>query len=165
MPVAERSVARREISAGDLLQLEEKVRRATADRDASAEANDRPIRRGRLGHGVARAAGVFRTRDAQHAELGWNPVQHLADALANAVQDTSTARTSVVRHVDHDLFARQMIGQRACTVAACRRSRRLRAGCSLRRVRYRYRDLPDRGRVDRDRGARNGGRTASAEAV
>jgi hypothetical protein len=28
------------------------------------------------------------------------------------VQDTSTARTSVVRHVDHDLFARQMIGQR-----------------------------------------------------
>ena len=43
---------------------------------------------------------------------GGHPVQHLADALANAVQDTAAARTSVVRHVDHDLFARQMIGQR-----------------------------------------------------
>ena len=60
-------------------------------------AGNRPVRRGCLGHGIAPAAGVFRARDAQYTELGGNPIQHLADALPDVVQDTSTARTSVVR--------------------------------------------------------------------
>jgi hypothetical protein len=127
-------------------------------------AGDRPFRRGRLCRGVARATGVFRARDAQHAELGGNPVDHLADALPNDVQNTSTARTSVVRHVDHDLFARQMIGQRLAPWPLVGD-----LDVYVRAVRFGAPDvaietIQTEGELIGIK-ARNGGRTASAEAV
>jgi hypothetical protein len=48
-----------------------------------------------------------------HPELRRDHVEPLGDILADPVHLTATARTASVVGLDHDLFARQMLGQRA----------------------------------------------------
>src|SRR3546814_1692531 len=73
---------------------------------------DRTLRRGGLGHRSAHPAGIFGPRYPHHAKLCGHPVEHLADALADAVKYAPAARTGIVIGVDQHVLARQMTGQR-----------------------------------------------------
>ena len=73
---------------------------------------DQPLRRRRLHHVFAGAAGVLRTQDTQHPKLRRNPVEHLADALTYGVNRSSAAGTSIAPDIENDGFAGEMIGQR-----------------------------------------------------
>ena len=75
-------------------------------------AGDQPVRRRRLRCRLASPTGVFRAGDADHAKLGRNPVEHLADALADRMERATTARISRLADVEPHVLARQMIGQR-----------------------------------------------------
>ena len=57
-------------------------------------------------------AGVFGPRDPDDAELRGNPVEHLADALADGMESTPAARAHGVLDIENDILARQVIGQR-----------------------------------------------------
>ena len=128
-------------------------------------AGDRPLRRGSLNDAVAGAAGVFRPGDAQHSKLCGNPVQHLADALADAVLATAATRTDLARHIDHHRLARQLVGQRlaAWPCSFVLRDDRRTAGLNAADVGIQF--LQAEERTGRDRGARSGGRTARVAAV
>ena len=75
-------------------------------------ASDQPFRCGGLHHLVAGPAGVFRTRGAQDAKLRRDPIQHLADALANQMESTAAAAADPAVHIEQNVFSWQMIGQR-----------------------------------------------------
>src|SRR5262249_51789579 len=60
----------------------------------------------------AGAARVLWASDAHDTKLCRYPVQHLADALADRMQCPATASADPVLDIEHDVFARQMIGQR-----------------------------------------------------
>ncbi|MGY4303362.1 hypothetical protein ACVIJ6_000605 [Bradyrhizobium sp. USDA 4369] len=53
-----------------------------------------------------------RSGSAHDAKLRRDPIQHLADALADQMESSATAATNPVLHVRQDVFAWQMIGQR-----------------------------------------------------
>ena len=63
-------------------------------------AGDQPLRRGRLDPRVAGAARVFWAGNAHDTKLRRNPVQHLADTLADRMQSATTARASVAFDVE-----------------------------------------------------------------
>src|SRR5690606_39481916 len=71
-------------------------------------ASDRPFRRRRLGYALTRPAGVFRAGDADHLELGRNPVEHFADAVADGMKRPSAAWTGWPIHIDDDILAQQV---------------------------------------------------------
>lgn len=85
-------------------------------------ASDRPLRCRRLGDRAAGAAGAFRTQNALDAKLRWNPIQHLAHALADRMQRAAAICASLAVDVEADILAGQMIGQR---LASGRRLSRL----------------------------------------
>lgn len=66
----------------------------------------------RLGDRPAGATGVFWASNAHDAKLRRNPVQHLADALANGVERAPAARAYLAIDIEPDILAWQMIGQR-----------------------------------------------------
>src|SRR6266540_4458110 len=72
---------------------------------------DRTLRRRRLVHGPTGPAAIFGAANPDDTEPRGHPVQHLADALADAMQCAATARTGVRRSVEHDVFAWEVIGQ------------------------------------------------------
>jgi site-specific recombinase len=74
-------------------------------------AGDRPLRRRHLGDRAAGAAGVFWTQDAHDAKLRRNPIQHLADALADRMERAAATRASLPVDIETDILARQMLGQ------------------------------------------------------
>jgi hypothetical protein len=65
-------------------------------------------------HPVDRAAGtttIFWTADAHDTELSRYPVEHLADAFAELMQQGATAWTGGCIDIDQHILARQMFGQ------------------------------------------------------
>jgi len=74
-------------------------------------AGNHPLRSRRLHHCLASSAGVFGTRGADYAQLRWNPVQHLAYALADDMQRTAAAGAGFIVDIEPHILARQMIGQ------------------------------------------------------
>jgi hypothetical protein len=73
-------------------------------------AGNRPLWRCRLADRAASPARVFGP-DSHDTQLGSHPVQHLADALADATQGPATARACVAGNIQNHIFTRQMLGQ------------------------------------------------------
>jgi len=70
---------------------------------------DQPLRRRRLHHlAGASCAGIFGAARHDHLELCRDHIEPLCDVLADAVLETAATRAGLVRHIDDDLFARQM---------------------------------------------------------
>ncbi len=67
-------------------------------------ASDQSLWRAGLHHLVAGAAGVFRTGRTQDAKLRRDPIQHLADALADQMESTATAAADPVLYVKQNVF-------------------------------------------------------------
>ena len=62
---------------------------------------------------LAGTAAIFGAAGDDHLELGRDDVKALRDVLADPVQRAATAGTDLLGRLDHDLFARQVLGQRA----------------------------------------------------
>jgi hypothetical protein len=65
-----------------------------------------------LHHRLAGPTGIFRTSGADHAQLCWNPVQHLAHAFPDDVQRTAAAGADHIVDIEPHIVAGQMVGQR-----------------------------------------------------
>jgi hypothetical protein len=87
---------------------------------------DQPRRRGRLDHrALAGPAAIFGPAGDDHAELRRDHVEPFGDVLADPVHRAATAGTDLVAGLDHDLFARQMLGQSAPVATTLPGARRL----------------------------------------
>ncbi len=74
---------------------------------------NRTLRRRRLVQRAAAPAAVFGTADPDHPKLGRNPVQHLADRLADRVESTAAAGAEACVEIGRHLLPRQMSRQLA----------------------------------------------------
>src|SRR5579859_2758245 len=75
-------------------------------------AGDHPLRSRSLHHCLAGPAGIFGASGADHAQLRRNPVQHLAHALSDHMQRTTTAGAGHLINIEPHVLTWQMIGQR-----------------------------------------------------
>jgi len=121
-PVCERRAVELDALASiDLaLAVERDVVGILPDQDMSHQglgrqaALDHPRRCRRLDHGaLARPAAIPGPAGDDHPELRRDDVEPLGDILADPVQGAATAGTGLFGRLDHDLFARQVLGQRA----------------------------------------------------
>ena len=78
-------------------------------------AGDHPLRSWRLHHSLTSPTGIFGTSSADHAQLRWYPVQHLAHALADHMQRAAATGAGHVVDIEPYILARQMVGQRFAT--------------------------------------------------
>ena len=127
------------------LPVERQVVGVLADQDVSHESFrgqptlDQPRRCRHLHHRTLTSpAAVLGPAGDDHLELRRDDVEALGDVLADPVHPTATARTALAVGLDHDLFARQMLGQGAAidtTLPCARRFQRrvhlLRLGLAL----------------------------------
>lgn len=119
-PIRECRAVEIDALAGEDLRLavERQVIGILADKDMGDErlgrhpAVERADRGRRLHDGaLAGPAAIARPADDPDLELGRYDIELLADILADHVQHAAAAGTALVRGLDDDLFARQMLGQ------------------------------------------------------
>ena len=133
-PVRERRAVELDALAGQDLALpvERQVVGVFADQDVGHQglgrqpALDQSRRCRRLHHrAFAGAAAIFRPAGDDHLELRRDDVEALRDVLADPVQRAATAGTDLLGRLDHDLFAWQVLRQRAAIDTPLLAARRL----------------------------------------